>query len=210
MEKLDLSSRLNFDSIDLTAPNVVIKEFASQIKQETNGIIIGTVEKYDGPVESYTTTISSPSSSIVGISKMLSSLSPAEKNIDVDIQTDLGKIGDKSFKYEFYLSTPSFEQYKYRVCFLEFGIANYPVKVVLEKSIADSISIKPNSDCIIICNNRAELEELVTRMIFSKRIINIMQELIHINQIYKNQNQTSEIDEQIECENIPNNYETMK
>lgn len=207
MEKLDLSSRLNFDDIDLTAPNIVVKELASQIAQETNGIIIGAVEKYDGPVESYTTTASSSPSTILGLSAILS---PTEKNIDVDIQTDLGKIGDKSFKYEFYLSTPSFEQYKYRACFLQYGIANYPVKVVLEKSITDSINIKPNSNCIIVCNNRTELEELIKKIIFSKRIIGIMQELIHIHQIYQHQNQTSEIDEQIEYESISNDDETME
>lgn len=205
MEKLDLSSRLNFDDIDLTAPDIVVKELALQIAQETNGIITANVEKYDGPVVSYVTS--------AGLSASLSGLQAAfgtaEKKID--IQESLGKSGEKSSKYEFYLSTPAFEQYQYRICFLQYGVANYPTKVVLEQSVADEINQHGiNSNYIYTCNNRKELEDLIVKIIFSKRIISIMQELIHINQIYQHHNQTSQIDEQIEYESISNDDETME
>lgn len=202
MEKLNLSSRLNFDDIDLTAPDIVVKELALQIAQETNGIITGTVEKYDGPVVSYTAVPAV-------LSGFQSVLGTSEKKID--IQESLGKFGEKTSKYEFYLSTPTFEQYQYRICFLQYGVANYPAKVVLEQSVADEINQHGiNSNYIYTCNNRKELENLIAKIIFSKRIISIMQELIHINQIYQHQNQTSQIDEQIEYESIPNDDETME
>lgn len=204
MEKLDLSSRLNFDDIDLTAPDIVTKELALQIAQETNGIITGNVEKYDGPVVSYMA-----SAGLSALSGLQTAFGTAEKKID--IQESLGKLGETSNKYEFYLSTPAFKQYQYRICFLQYGVANYPTKVVLEQSVADEVNQHGiNSNYIYTCNNRKELEDLIVKVIFSKRIIGIMQELIHIHQIYQHQNQTSEIDEQIECESISNDNETME
>ena len=48
MEKLDFSRQLNFDNVDLTAPNIVIENIVSQIKDATNEIITGNVEPYKG------------------------------------------------------------------------------------------------------------------------------------------------------------------
>ena len=42
-----------------------------------------------------------------------------------------------------------------------------------------------NSGYIVMCNNRTELEDLIYSVLNSKRVINVMQELIRINQIAK-------------------------
>ena len=183
MEKLN---QLNFDHIDLTAPNIVIEELSAQIEQETNGIIKGSVETYSGPIESYTKKVSS-------VHSLLSQAK--DESVEFDIQTNLGKVGDTLSTFEFYLCTPCFEQYKYRVCFFQYGVANYPVKVVLEHSVANSSNIKTEANYIVTCNSRAELEILIVKIMSSKRIIDVMQELIHINQIYqsyKSKNTTEE------------------
>lgn len=173
-KKLDLGGKLDFNDIDLTAPNLVIEELASQIAQETNGIIKGNVVPYSGHVYSYT------QSGLAGLSAVLGTV---EKQ--VDIQTTLGKQGEESHKYEFYLSTPSYPQYKYRICYLQHGIGNYPVNIILEQSIANDIYSDSNAGYIIKCHTRTELEDLIVKIIYSKRIISIMQELIRINQVYK-------------------------
>lgn len=172
MEKLNIGEKLNFENVDLTAPNVVLEHFSKQISDETNNIICGNVINYDGAI------MSSHKSIVPSIKLALEQT--------VDVQESLGKIGDVTNKFEFYLSTPSFENYKYRICFLEFGVANYPVSVVLEQSIADSINLQANSNYVVKCDNNEEFKELVFKVISSKRVIEVMQELIYINQINKN------------------------
>lgn len=196
MEKLDFNGKLNFNDKDLTEPNIVVEEIASQIKSATNGIIIGAIKNYFKPIESYTETTFSGLSSII----------PTEKKVDFDVQTTLGKIGEIPCRYEFYLCTPSFTQYKYRICFFQHGIANYPVKVVLEQSVA--YSINSNSSYVFICNNRKELEELIIKVIYSKRIISVMQELISINQIHKKEINTMDASEQTDNKNTYNDDTT--
>ena len=112
MEKIDLKDKLILEDSDLTAPNIVVEKIVSQIKNETNGVITGNIESYDGPVLSYTT---------MGLRAVLNM---TERK--VDIQDSLGKQGEKENKYEFYLTTPVFEQYQYRVCFLQIPFAEYP------------------------------------------------------------------------------------
>ena len=173
-KKLDFGGKLDFNDIDLTAPYLVAEELASQIEQETDGIIQGKVAPYSGHVYSYT------QSTLAGLSTVLGSV---EKR--VDIQTTLGKQGEESHKYEFYLCTPSYERYKYRICYLQYGVGNYPVNVVLEQSIANDIYSGSNAGYIISCQTRIELEDLIVKVIYSKRVISIMQELIRVNQVYK-------------------------
>lgn len=172
-KKLNLNEMLNFDDIDLTAPDIVIKELFDQLPNETNKLINGKIEKYDGPVMSYTT------GSISAISSSLKLM-----NNQVDIQIDLGEIGTETHQFECYLYTPEYDKYHYRMFFVKYNISNYPVTIVLEESVARSISV-PNGEYICICNTRIELEELIVRVLTSKRIIEVMQELIRINQAKK-------------------------
>lgn len=178
MDFFDLSNKLNFDEIDLTAPNIVVEKLVAQIEMVTKGIVKGTVKSYSGHIVSYRKPVLS------GLQAVINGLDQ-----EVDVQGSLGKIGDTASKFEFYLSTPAFEQYKFRICFFQFGVANYPVTVVMEQGIADCINNLPNSDYIISCINPKELEDLIVNIMYSKHIIHIMQELIHINQIYHNRNE---------------------
>ena len=164
---------MNFDNIDLTAPDIVIAELLNLLPVETNDLINGKIEKYDGPVMSY-------------INNSISAISSSLKSMynEVDIQTNLGEIGTETHKFECYLYTPEYDKYHYRMFFVKYNISNYPVTIILEESIAKSISV-PNGEYIYICNTRSELEELIVRILTSKRIIEVMQELIRINQAKK-------------------------
>ena len=129
--KLNLGGKLDFTDIDLTAPEVVINELLEELPVETNGLICGKIQSYSGHIMSYT------------ISNGMSSLAIALGNATdrkVDIQSDLGEIGTETHKFECYLYTPEYEKYHYRMFFVKYNISNYPVKVVLEESIAKSIS----------------------------------------------------------------------
>lgn len=174
--KLNLSDKLDFSEIDLTAPEKIVKEFLEQLAEETNNIILGNIKTYNGPVTSYVKT---------GFSTIASALGTMDR--DVDIQSDLGKIGTENHKFECYLYTPEYVNYKYRVFFMKYNIANYPVSLILEEGVAKSIS--NGSGYIFNCENREDLEKLLFKIFTSKKLISIMQELVRINQTKKLENE---------------------
>lgn len=185
-KKFSFGEKLDFSDIDLTAPNKVIEEILLQLPEETNGIIMGKIQPYSGHVFSY------KEAGFSGIAKVLETVDKT-----IDIQADLGKIGQETHKFECFLYTPEYDKYKYRVFFVKYDIANYPVDVILDESVARSIS-GSNSGYVHTCNTREELENLVYSIFNSKRIIVVMQELIRINQAKKaakNDAETDDFDE---------------
>lgn len=185
-KKLNISEKLDFNDIDLTEPEKVISEVLAQLSQETNGIICGKIARYSGHVMSYTKT---------GFSSLALTIGTADK--EVNIQSDLGKIGQETHKFECYLYTPEYDKYKYRVFFVKYDTSNYPVSIILEESVARSIS-GGNSGYVITCATREELEELTYKIFNSKKLISVMQELIRINQSKKVQNNTDTSNDDVE------------
>ena len=174
MKKLNITEKLDFDDIDLTAPEKVVGEVLDQLSEETNGIVLGKIIPYSGHVVSYTKA---------GLSTIALALGTAAEK-EVNIQNDLGKIGQDTHKFECFLYTPEYEKYKYRVFFIKYDVANYPVDVILEESVARSVS-GANSGYLFKCNTREELEDLIIKIFTSKKLISIMQELVRINQSKK-------------------------
>ena len=181
MEKINLAERLNFNNEDLTAPNLVVKDIAEQIEKQTGGIIVPSVDEYH---------ISSEIKSSHDSKYRTLDLSPILRidtsQEDIDVQKSLGKFTENDCQYDFYLTTPVFKQYKYRICIIQYNASYYPVKVILEESIAYEINSNgTKGQFVYICKNRSELEELITRAICSDKMIGIMQELINIYNIHK-------------------------
>lgn len=176
MSKIDLSSKLVFNEEDLTSPKIVVENLISQIKDQTNGMVFGKIDNYEGVIDSYIVP-----STLVKLSSLLGN--ETEK---VDVQEELGELNKETQKFEVFLCTPVYKQYKYRICFIEFGISYYPVKVVLEQNIADEINKEGKKNSYIYsCANRSELEELIVRIIYSKKVISVMQEIMKIYAIHK-------------------------
>ena len=180
-KKLNLSGMLDFTEIDLTAPDKVVEEILAQLPEDTQSIIFGSIVAYDGQVTSYTTTRTSLAEAIGTIT--------TEKR--VDIQDSLGKCGEEDKKFECFLYTSGYTKYKYRMFFMKYGIANYPVQFTLEESIARSIQ-NGNSNYIVTCNNRGEVEDLLVKILTSKKVLGVMQELIRIYQAKKSE-ETGEV-----------------
>ena len=173
----DFSDKLDFADIDLTPPEKVIEEIAAQFEQATKGLVCVRIEGYDGHIFSY-------KQSFAGIANML-----ADKTKDYDIQNDLGKLGEETHKYEVCLYTPLYENYKFRVFFLKYGVASYPVTLVLEQSVAKSIK---SSNYILSRDDRTGLECLVEKILNSDAVLEIVQEMIRVNQIRREQTMASE------------------
>lgn len=100
-KKLNLSGKLDFTDIDLTAPEVVINELLEELPVETNGLICGKIQSYSGHIMSYT-----KSNGMEALAMAIGNATDRE----VDIQTDLGKIGTETHKFECYLYTPEYEK----------------------------------------------------------------------------------------------------
>lgn len=181
-KKINLSEKLNFDKIDLTAPEVVISEILSQIPEQTNNIVLGDIKNYDGHVKSYKEWRTNSFNLLSG------SMKP--EMVTVDIQNSLGATYDESNKFECFLYTDVFPNYKYRLFFVQYCLAKYPVELIVEHSVAESLSIY-GKDNIFTCNNREELEELVCEILNCKKTISVMQEIIRIAQVKEQELATS-------------------
>jgi len=181
-KELNLSGRLDFSDIDLTAPNKVVEEILVQLPKDTQNIISGSVIEYEGHVTSYLTTRTS-------LAEALGTITTEKR---VDIQDSLGKQGEECKKFECFLYTSGYTKYKYRMFFMQYGIANYPVHFTLEESIAQSIQ-GSNSNYIVTCNSREEVEDLIIKILTSKKVLGVMQELIRIFQAKKSEKSAEEI-----------------
>ena len=180
-KELNLTGMLNFNEMDMTLPNKVVEEILQQIPKSTNDIIHANIEEYNGHVISYTKKDS--------VAEVLGAMS-LEKC--VDIQDSLGKCGGgEEHKYECYLYTTTYEDYKYRMFFMRYGIAPYPVRFTLEESIARDIP-DIGIGYIVSCNNREEVEDLIIKILTSKKALSVMQELIRVYQAKKYEESTKE------------------
>lgn len=173
--EIKLEDSLSFDNVDMSAPEKIVSEMCNQIKSQTRDYIQGTVQAYEGHIESYTRE---------GFGSITVALS---SNKEVDIQNNLGKVGYEEHKFEFYLSAIALPQYRFRLMFFSYGIGGYPVRIVLEQSIADEIFQRSNGQYIIECNSMDDLKNTVIRVLNSKRVIRIIQELINASILAKNQ-----------------------
>lgn len=169
-EKLDIKSKLKFDATDLTSPDKTIAEIGTQLETATNGLVKGIVNEYDGPIESYNV--------LNGMASLVAALGTSQK---YDIQNDLGEIGYKLFKFEFFLTSSKFPNYKFRVMFFEYGLGGYPVRIILEQGLANEIFKREDADYIFEMQTKSELENTVTNIVTSNRAIKVIQGLINVS-----------------------------
>jgi hypothetical protein len=179
--ELNLENKLNFENSQLTAPDTIISELGKQVEKETKGFVKGVVKTYDGPIHSY-----DQQSSIAAIAAALATTQYQT------IQQELGAVDCEMFRFEFFLTSPKLESYKYRILFFEFGIANYPVKIVLEQGIADEIFGTEHADYELEYTTKEELTNVILNVLNSKKVIKVMQDLIYAAQRIPPAHQTSE------------------
>ena len=184
MDNLNIYEQLDFTEIGNDAPDKIVETFLSQLPTQTQGIVLGCIKPYDGQIESYTKRSWASALSLA--------LALPSEDVEVNIQNELGASGDIKRKYECYIYTPIYEYYKYRVFFLEYAITSYPVKIVLEQSVAKSIS-NENDSYIFQCNSQKELEQLLVAIFTSKQMIKIMQDIIRVYQFKKSDAENKDI-----------------
>ena len=143
----NLKTDYDFSVVDSVMPDIVMSNICNELEKITKGFVVANVREYDGKIESYDT-----------MGAMAALAASLQTSMRVDIQDKLGVIEETSFKYEMYLTANQIENYKYRVMFVGYGIAGYPVKVVLEQDIADELNNKEDSGYIYTIDSKAEFE----------------------------------------------------
>ena len=173
-KQINLEEFLAFDDVDSIAPDKVVIETCDTIKEQTRCYVQGVVKEYDGPIAS------SSSYTTKGISSAaIAALQAFGGEKKVNIQNDLGAIGYEEHRFEFYLTATALPKYKFRLMFFSYGIGGYPVRLVLEQSIADEIFERTDGKYIVSCNSKDDLENTIIRVISTKRVIQVIQELIN-------------------------------
>lgn len=163
----NLKADYNFDIVDSIMPDIVMSDICNEMEKITHGFVYANVREYEGKIESYDT-----------MGAMAALASSLQNTLHVDIQDKLGTIEETNFKYELYLTASQIENYKYRVLFVGYGIAGYPVKVVLEQDIADELNKEENSGYIYTLGSKDEFEKLLVSIFNSRTIQKIVQNLI--------------------------------
>lgn len=159
----NLKTDYDFSAVDSVMPDIVMSDICNELEKITKGFVVANVREYDGKIESYDT-----------MGAMAALAASLQTSMRIDIQDKLGVIEETSFKYEMYLTANQIENYKYRVMFVGYGIAGYPVKVVLEQDIADELNNKED----YTIDSKTEFEELLVSVFNSKTMQKIIQNLI--------------------------------
>lgn len=162
---LGLKEKIKSEKMDLTPPDEILKSLCDEIREETDGEIEGVVLPYGGRMKSYTRK-----GGMLGYTQ----------DEEVNIQDSLGAVGNKISRFEFCLATPIYKDFRYRLMLVEYDLAVYPATVVLEEDISDQIQEITGYDYEVECNSREEFENLAIAAIKTKKVRQMMQQLLKI------------------------------
>lgn len=154
-----------FELKDKYTPEKVIENFLDQVKEATQGYVIGKIIPYDGPIQSYKKNIG------------LSAVTTTFKETIVDIQEKLGEQDDEKHRYEVFLTAKNLEHYKYRMMFVNYGAIAYPVTIVLSEALSEEYCGK-RTDTFLI-GSMSELESMMETVINSPILVTLIQNLIN-------------------------------
>lgn len=174
---LGLNDKLNFDKVDLTPADIVVEEIAKELKSETRGLVDCNVKPYAGEI--YSRIVTKPSSMASSVAMLTSALDTRGHEEIFDVQDSLGELINKENKYEVYLSTPKYKNYKFRLMFLKYDSTIYPVTIVLEQEISTQLQNAHNS-YIYKIGSREEFEKFIISVIKTEKVTNILQQLVSL------------------------------
>lgn len=167
-----IAKKLNITDVDVKPPYLAVKDIADKVENETQGYLKCVVQSYNGPIESYEMSL------LGGLSGLLDVRKPQRH----DIQEDLGPIGYEYQNFELFVTSVKLPHYKFRILLFGYGIGGYPVKVVLEERIANSVHLP---SYIVSAKDRNELNDITYKALTSPKTIEIMQDLINATLIKK-------------------------
>jgi hypothetical protein len=157
----------SFKRLETKFPSEIAVEFCNQLYNLTDRKVIAKVEKYEDSF--FDMNKVAPILNIANMSPLLKS---------GKIEENLGEIsGNNRFTYELYLTGAKTTEYKYRFCFIENGVYPYPVKIAIDSNIANELQ----TEKIVECKNEEEYEKVLTAILNSKKMREVIEGLMTIN-----------------------------
>ena len=152
----------HFEPLKTDTPKDIIQFQCYSINEITKGIIVAEIIEYSEPISSY-------------IKKgPLNTLASAIADKKVDVQDNLGEIPGGGFTFEFYISSISTPNYKYRILFLQYYTEVYPAAIIMDEAIAQELQLEQE----ISCPNQEDFEGVLARILNSKKIENVISALL--------------------------------
>jgi hypothetical protein len=152
------------EQLSIMPPEEIVKNQCDFLREITKGKVVAEVAVYDGPTRSYVDH---------GLGGILRGFETSYKGREINIQENLGDIGENKCSFEFFTTSVNTPNYKFRVMFLSYGLSFYPVEIVLDEDIAEEIKLNP----IIVCENESGLAEALKEIIESPKIEKVVQSL---------------------------------
>lgn len=143
-------------------PEDILKSQFELLQKQTEGTVIGGVERFDKTVEeqSLTTSFAFETRQIMMI--------PQAQNY-------LGETKDVSgLTFEVYLTAPKIPNYKYRFMIIQHGVSPYPTKIVLEKAIAEQVG---KVTAVFECDSEEKFIGILKLVLTSDRVMTIVSRL---------------------------------
>ena len=175
---INLSDKLSFIDKDFMFPQDIVSEYSFTIANQTHGHVLLGVEPYNNQLFDDKTGYAAT------ISALINSVNSG------DVQRKLGDITDSHNRFEVYLCSKTLDKYKYRLMFFEYRIGGYPSIVYIAQDIVNSIEDKSISDTTIVIKNEKEMRFLLDKVLMSKFVIELIQEVLNasIRKTIKNAN----------------------
>ena len=160
-------------------PKDIVQFQCEELEKLTRQLIVGKIKEYDDPISDYISQDMSTSLSLT--------LKSITQSHDVKIQSKLGEQKDSVFTYEFFITSKYMPNFMYRVFFIRYGISLYPVRLVLDETIAKQIDIDVDSS-IVDENNFIEVLGKILNCDKFKQVIKNLY-LINVKMLEKMQNE---------------------
>jgi len=148
-------------------PKEIIEQQCDSLERLTKGKITAKLSEYDGHIASYIKS---------GITSSIGAIGASLGDREVNIQEDLGEIKSDNFIFEFFITSKSTPNYKYRVMFIKYGIEFYPTLIVLDESIASELDVEQNIEVA----SQEKFEEILEKILNSNKIEKVINALLAI------------------------------
>lgn len=158
----------DFKKESIEYPEKIARKFCNVLGKKTNDNVFIKVVKYNKSI----------SSMDMGIANSVSAANTIFTKLN-NVQGYLGESDyNSTYTYELYLGSSKNKDYKYRFCFIEYGINGFPVDIAMDQNISSELNLK---NYIVRCNNKEEFENLLISILNSNCIVEVIQKLINIS-----------------------------
>lgn len=156
------------ENINEKLPSEIVKEYCDQLEDVTDGRVMAKIGQYSHSIKDMT------KEGVFSIFPNSKTYVTGEENP----QDYLGIVDEESrFTYEIYITGSKTKNYKYRFCFIEFGIPAYPTDVIIDSDIADELQISTTYNI----KNSDEFKNIFVKILNSNKITEVIKSLMAVN-----------------------------